>query len=126
MLQVSYIRENKEDVIAGLRKRAWSDERISVLDEVISTDNIRKEQKTELDTLYASVNTISGQIGKLFKEGKREEAEAQKAEVSSIKERSKVVEDSLKETESKLAELLYTIPNVPDAKVPAGASTGNC
>ena len=122
MLQVSYIRNNKDEVVAGLKKRAWKEERITVLDEVIALDDTRKEQKTELDNLFAAVNKISGQIGKLFKEGKREEAEAQKAEVSSIKERSKVLEESLKETEHKLTELLYTIPNVPDAKVPAGAS----
>ena len=122
MLQVSYIRNNKDEVVAGLKKRAWKEDRITVLDEVIALDDTRKEQKTELDNLFAAVNKISGQIGKLFKEGKREEAEAQKAEVSSIKERSKVVEESLKQTEHKLTDLLYTIPNVPDSKVPAGAS----
>lgn len=122
MLQVPFIRNNKAEVVAGLKKRAWSDERIAVLDQVIATDDKRKEQKTELDQLYASVNSISASIGKLFKEGKREEAEAQKAQVSSIKDKSKVLEESLKETEHALTELLYTIPNVPDEKVPAGAS----
>ncbi len=86
MLQVSYIRNNKEEVVAGLKKRAWSDERIAVLDDVITVDDKRKALKTELDQLFASVNSISSQIGKLYKEGKREEAEAQKSEVSSIKE----------------------------------------
>ncbi len=122
MLQVSYIRNNKEEVVAGLKKRAWNDDRIKVLDQVIKVDDLRKEQKTELDQLFATVNTLSGKIGMLFKEGKREEAEAQKAEVSAVKERSKVIEEALKQTEHQLTELLYTIPNVPDAKVPAGAS----
>ena len=122
MLQVPYIRNNKAEVIDGLKKRAWSDERLAVLDEVIATDDKRKEQKTELDQLFASVNSISASIGKLFKEGKREEAEAQKAQVSSIKEKSKALEESLKETETALTELLYTIPNIPDEKVPAGVT----
>ena len=122
MLQVPYIRNNREEVIAGLKKRAWNDERIAVLDEVISVDDKRKEQKTELDQLFASINSISTTIGKLFKEGKREEAEAQKSQVTAIKERSKQLEESLKQTEKDLTELLYTIPNVPDAKVPAGVS----
>ena len=122
MLLVSHIRNNKEEVAQGLAKRAWSPERIAVLDQVIEADDSRKKIKTDLDNLLAEVNKISGDIGQLYKSGKREEAEAKKSEVAEIKNHSKELEDSLKEVENNLKELLYTIPNVPDSKVPAGAT----
>ena len=122
MLLVSHIRNNKEEVAQGLAKRAWSPERITVLDQVIEADDSRKKIKTDHDNLLASVNKISGEIGQLYKSGNREEADVKKAEVAEIKNQAKELEDSLKEVENQLKELLYTIPNVPDAKVPAGSS----
>lgn len=120
MLLVSRIREEKEAVQNGLRKRAWSEERIAILDEVVNTDDKRKKLKTELDHSLSSINKISSEIGGLFKAGKREEAEAMKSEVSEIKTASKALEIELKETEGRLEDLLLTIPNIPDEKVPEG------
>lgn len=122
MLVVSQIRNNKEEVVAGLKKRAWSDDQIAILDEVIQVDDNRKRIKTALDQSLAELNKIAAEIGGLFKSGKREEAEQKKLEVAEKKEQAKVLEDDFKTTEEKLKNLLYTIPNVPDAKVPAGAS----
>jgi len=122
MLLVSQIRDNKELVIAGLKKRAWTDDRITILDKVVATDDLRKKLKTELDNSLSKVNQLSSEIGDLFKSGKRDEANAKKESVSAVKTLSKELESQLKETESNLEDLLLAIPNIPDEKVPAGTS----
>lgn len=122
MLQISQIRHDKETVVAGLKKRAWSDDRIAILDEVIAKDDVRKKLKTDLDNSLAEINRISDEIGGLYKAGKRDEADILKAQVSEIKNTSKDLETDLKDIESELDDLMYTIPNVPDEKVPPGKS----
>lgn len=122
MLQVSQIRTEKDIVIAGLKKRAWSDEKITILDEVVDKDDQRKRLKTELDQSLSEINKLSGEIGQLYKSGNRDEADAKKSEVSSIKEKSKDLESKLQTVKNELTEMLYTIPNVPDEKVVYGKS----
>lgn len=122
MLLVSQIRAEKEKVAAGLRKRAWSDDRIAVLDKVIALDDERKAVKTSMDESLANVNRISAEIGQLFKSGKAQEANAKKEEVSAIKTAAKDLENRLKEIKAELLEALYTIPNIPDDKVVHGTS----
>ena len=103
MLEVNYIKANKEAVIERLGAR-----------------NIPNETIVELDQLNNKVNVISKQIGELFKSGKREEAEGLKAEVGTINEKSKFLTEAMKGAKSRLIEQLLDIPNVPHSSVPKG------
>lgn len=120
MLQVNFLRENKERVIQGLNKRNFK--QLELVDEAISTDDERKKYQFELDQNLAEMNKISKEIGILMKEGKKEEAEAAKAKTAEYKENSQVLQQKLRDSESKLQEILYLIPNIPYEKVIAGTS----
>ncbi len=122
MLLVPFIRENKNLVIEGLKKRNYSDNDLGVIDDVIALDDKRKNTQTKLDSLLAQTNTLSKQIGGLYKEGKREEADTLKTEVASIKEQSKKLQEEMSTTKEKLEELLLGIPNIPHPSVPFGKS----
>ncbi|TBM98979.1 serine--tRNA ligase [Hyunsoonleella flava] len=120
MLQVPFIRDNKAAVIQRLAKRGIDASKM--IDEVIALDEKRRNIQTELDNTLAESNTISKQIGGLFKSGKVEEANVLKAKTGELKETSKALTDQLNETTDNLQELLFQIPNVPHESVPAGNS----
>lgn len=120
MLQVNFLRENKERVIAGLNKRNFK--QIELVDEAISTDDERKKLQFELDQNLTEMNKISKEIGILMKEGKKEEAETAKSKTAEYKENSQNLQQKLKDAEARLAEILYLIPNIPYEKVVAGTS----
>jgi seryl-tRNA synthetase len=122
MLQVSFISANKDRVIEGLKIRNFSNEDLKIIDYVIELDNTRKSTQTELDELLGQNNQLSKQIGDLFKEGKREEAEEMKAQVAALKEDTKVLQDKFNATKDELESLLLSIPNIPHPSVPAGNS----
>ena len=118
MLQVPYIRENKEKVLAGLAKR--NKDFAAQIDEIIALDERRRKTQNELDSLNAEANKISKEIGDLFKAGKKDEADGLKARTSAIKETSKALEIELSATEDAQKQLLYLIPNVPFEAVSHG------
>lgn len=120
MLQVPFIRENKEKVIEALAKRNFSAD--EVINEVLSVDEERRSIQAELDNTLAESNRLSKEIGNLFKSGQKDEANALKEKTVSLKESSKVLNDRLNEKSETLNKLLYSIPNVPHASVPAGVS----
>ncbi len=120
MLQVNFIRENKEEVIKGLKLRNWDDTQI--VDQVIQLDDTRKRVQFDLDNTLAESNTLSKQIGELFKQGKAQEASQLKEQTTDLKETTKKLQDSLKETKNQLDQLLYQIPNVPHELVKPGKS----
>ncbi|MCW4451424.1 serine--tRNA ligase [Kaistella sp. BT6-1-3] len=120
MLQVNFLRENKERVTAGLNKRNFK--HIELVDEAISTDDERKKLQFELDQNLTEMNKISKEIGILMKEGKKEEAETAKSKTAEYKENSQILQQKLKDAEARLAEILYLIPNIPYEKVVAGTS----
>lgn len=120
MIQVDRIRNNREEVVEGLRKRNWSDEKLTLLDSIVSTDDKRKKLKTSLDQLNADNNKLSKEIGNCYKSGKREEAEELKAKVHTLKEETQKVEDGLRITKVELEDLLLQVPNVPNTLVPSG------
>ena len=125
MLQVSFIRENKEEVLAGLAKRNLTGAE-DIIADVLSTDDQRKQIQQELDQTLSESKSISKQIGDLMKSGQIEEANAIKQQTAELKAKSKQLTESHKATEHALQTLLYNIPNVPNAKVPAGtAETDN-
>jgi seryl-tRNA synthetase len=119
MLQVPYLRENTEEVIAGLSKRNNLDARERVLS-IISLDDERKKTQNDLDNLLARANQIAREIGDLFKNGKAAEANILKTETAEIKEKTKGLELELEEKETAIREILYTLPNVPSNMIPFG------
>ncbi len=120
MLQVNFIKENKERVLNGLKIRNYSEDQLGVIDEVIAVDELRKSTQTELDALLFERNSLSKEVGALYKAGKRDEADGIKAKVGQLKEKVETLQQQLKDKTEALANLLYTIPNVPHESVPGG------
>lgn len=120
MLQVNFIRANKERVLAGLKKRNAKDDLFQTLESILKLDDDRKRLKTESDEANAERNRFSAEIGALMKQGKKEEAEQSRSQVASLKERIATIEEELKSTEEQLTEQLYLIPNIPHESVPVG------
>ncbi len=120
MLQVNFLRENKERVLKGLNKRNFKQK--NLVEEAISMDDERKKYQFDLDQNLAEMNKISKEIGILMKEGKKEEAENAKSKTAEYKENSQVLQQKLRDSEAKLLEILYQIPNIPFEKVVAGTS----
>jgi len=122
MLQVNFIRENKERVLAGMQTRNYKGERLAIIDEVLALDDRRKSTQTELDTMLANNNKLSKEIGGLYRQGKREEAEGLKAQVESQKGKVKELEATMRQIKTDLTNGLLEIPNVPHPNVPPGNS----
>ena len=120
MLQVNFLRENKDRVLEGLQKRNFKNPEL--VDEAIALDEERRTLQVELDNLNAEKNKISKEIGMLMKEGKKEEAESAKSKTAEFSGRIKELEDQKPEIETKLQNILYLIPNIPYEKVVAGTS----
>ena len=118
MLQLPFIRENKEAVIKRLAVRNIDAK--SLVDQVIILDEERRALQTQLDNVLAESNSISKEIGMLFKSGKAEEANALKAKTGDLKESSKTLSEQLNQKADALNQLLYQIPNVPHDSVPSG------
>ncbi len=121
MLEIGVIREEKERVIAGLKKKNVSNEQLALVEKIILEDDNRKATQTSLDILLAKTNKLSDEIGQLFKSGKTTEANALKGEVGSIKEESKMLEIALKESKDLLEEMIIQLPNLPHDSVPEGS-----
>lgn len=119
MLQVNYLRENREKTLSGLAKRNNLDAGKAV-DEAIALDDSRKRNQSELDALLAQSNELARKIGDLYKSGKAAEADALKAEVASNKEKAKELEQQLGKIEEDIRQILYTLPNVPHESIPFG------
>ncbi|WP_370478919.1 serine--tRNA ligase [Tamlana flava] len=120
MLQVAFIRENKELVINRLAKR--NIDAAKMIDDVIVFDEDRRRIQTELDNTLAESNALSKEIGNLFKSGEAQKANLLKEKTGLLKETSKQLADALNEKTDALNELLYKIPNVPHDSVPRGNS----
>ena len=118
MLQISYIRENKDLVINGLKKRNFKE--LELVEEAISLDENRRLIQTKLDNALAESNKLSKEIGTLMKEGKRQEAEVAKTQTADLKEQIKQYSTTLDQTILSLNDILYRIPNIPNAIVPEG------
>ncbi|KAB1068032.1 serine--tRNA ligase [Tamlana haliotis] len=120
MLQVAFIRENKELVVERLAKRNLN--AVQLVEDVVTFDEDRRRLQAELDNTLAESNTLSKEIGNLFKSGQVEKANELKAKTSLLKETSKDLSDLLNAKSEALNELLYKIPNVPNEIVPQGVS----
>ena len=120
MLQLNTIREEKDRVLAGLKKRNFKE--LGLIDEIIALDEKRRSTQLALDESLAKSNTLSKEIGSLFKSGETEKANALKAETATLKDTIKTLTDTLNSTIESLNELLYRVPNIPNDLVPEGTS----
>ena len=119
MLQLGFIRENREYVIERLGVKHFKDAE-QIIDNVISQDNKRRNTQTELDKVKAEANSIAKQVGMLYKQGLKEQAEEMKKQSATCKEKEKELSELLVQTESEIRSLLLTIPNLPNKDVPLG------
>lgn len=120
MLLVTDIREDKERIITGLKKRGIDD--LSVLDKILEVDDNRKKVQFELDNILSESNQLSKQIGELYKSGKTQEANELKAKTTDLKEKSKELQDQLNHHKNDLDQMLFELPNVLHTSVPEGLS----
>jgi seryl-tRNA synthetase len=122
MLQLNYIRDNKEHVIQRLAIKNFKDAE-TVINSVIELDNQRKATQKLGDDQKAEANALARQIGDLMKSGKKAEAEELKAKTVELKNADKALEEQLKNIETAIHNLLVTVPNLPSPKVPLGSSS---
>ncbi|WP_069658862.1 serine--tRNA ligase [Arcticibacter eurypsychrophilus] len=120
MLQVSYIRENREKVLERLSVKNFKQPEI--VDVVISLDEERRQTQTILDSISAEANTIAKQVGELMRQGKKEEAEILKSRTVTIKEQIKTLSEKLNKAEAELLKNIVLIPNLPHSSVPRGTT----
>lgn len=119
MLQVSYIRDNKEEVLQGLKKRKFKE--IELVDSALHLDDNRKRLQFELDEKLAELNSVSKEIGVLIKSGQKQLAEEAKTRTSELKNSIQTLKSQLEEIEENLLQVLYLIPNIPAPIVKEGA-----
>ncbi len=120
MLQVNYIRENREKVLERLGARNFK--QTELIDEIIQLDDERKQVQTSLDNLSAIANASAKQIGELMRNGKKAEAETLKLETTTNKDKIKPLAEQLAAAEQQLHQLLVQIPNIPHHLVKAGST----
>ena len=121
MLIVSTIENDFERCVAGLQKRGFQNAD-SILKEVLKLDGDRKKIQRQLDALLHESNKTSKEIGLLFRQGKKEEADSARMRTISLKEDRKKLSERLNEASKKLTEALYNIPNIPHESVSSGKS----
>jgi len=121
MLQVSFIKEHKEEVLRGLAVRNFANA-AKVIDSVIASDENRKNTQTQLDNTLAEANKIAKEIGVLFKSGQAGKATVLKEKSGELKTKSTDLKEKLATANNELNELLYQIPNIPNILVPSGST----
>jgi len=120
MLTLNYIRENRDLIIERLKVKNF--DAGDTIDSIIELDNKRRETQQKTDSLQSEMNQLSKEIGKLFSQGQRDEAEEAKKKTVSIKEKIKDLSSSLSGIESELNDKIITVPNVPHELVKPGKS----
>ena len=119
MLDLRFVRENPEIVKQNIRTK-FQDAKLPLVDEVIELDEENRKVKKEADDLRASRNKISKQIGALMGQGKKEEAEEVKKQVTAASDHLAELEEKEKDLEERIKKIMMTIPNIIDPSVPIG------
>lgn len=119
MLDIKFVRENPDFVKENIKKK-FQDEKLVLVDEVIELDEKLRDVKTEGDNLRAKRNKTSKQIGALMGQGKKDEAEKVKEEVSDINDRLVQIEEDTRKFQDQLKEKMQVIPQIIDDSVPIG------
>lgn len=120
MLQLNFIRENKDLIIKGLKTRNFPEDRLDLVTQIIQLDDERKQNQKLLDDNRGKVNKLSKEIGELFKKGQKEEANSLKEQVTAIKEEGNKLDEASGKIAAELQDLLYAIPNIVHPSVPGG------
>ncbi len=118
MLEIIAIRNNAEEIKKRLAVKNFKE--LNLIDEVVAIDEKRRSIQTKLDENLSRQNAIAKEIGELFKQGKKAEADAKKAETAALKESSKQFEAGLAKAEEDIKDILVRIPNTPHTSVPLG------
>ena len=119
MLDLKFVRENPEIVKQNIKNK-FQDRKLPLVDEVIALDEEHRKIKQEAESLRADINRISKQIGALMAQGKREEAEEVKKQVTAESERLEALSQKESELDEKIRKIMMTIPNIIDPSVPIG------
>ena len=119
MIDINLIRENQDLVKENIKKK-FQDEKLPLVDEVFNLDKEYRECKLKGDTLRGEKNKLSSSIGELMRDGKKDEAEKVKKEVSSMQEEIEELGNREVELEGKIKEIMMVIPNIIDESVPIG------
>ena len=120
MLQVSYIRENRDEVLNRLAVRNFKQPEL--VDQIIQLDDDRRQTQTLLDSISAEANAAAKKIGDLMRQGLKQEAESLKLQTNSFKEQTKTFSDKLNAIEVLLQNELVLLPNLPHLTVPKGST----
>ena len=123
MLTLAQIKENPQEVIKRLAVKGFDGK--EAIERVIAADDARRKQQLENDTLAAELKKLAASIGALMKQGAKEEAEAAKAKVATLKEQQKEIAATLAATENEIREILLTVPNLPYSGVPEGKTAAD-
>lgn len=118
MLHIAQIQDQIDLVATALSKRNIDAK--ALLEEAVHLDELRRKTQTELDQTLAQSNALAKEIGQLFKSGEREKAMLLKEQTTELKIKSKQLQETLQQHSNQLKEVLYQIPNIPNALVPAG------
>ena len=122
MLDLRFVRENPEIVKQNIRNK-FQDAKLPLVDEVIELDEENRKVKKEADDLRASRNKISKQIGALMGQGKKEEAEEVKKQVTAASDHLAELEEKEKDLEERIKKIMMTIPNIIDPAVTSLSSS---
>ncbi|MGN6602247.1 MAG: serine--tRNA ligase [Ginsengibacter sp.] len=120
MLQVNFIKANRDEVLKGLKKKHFAE--TSLVDKIITLDDERKKLQFELDERQSKINATSKEIGQLMAKGEKRLAEEKKLEVASMKSFLQPVSEQLNVVEKSLHDELIKLPNLPHSSVPEGKS----
>ncbi len=119
MLQINFIRDNKEEVLNRLAIKNFKDAE-NIINKIIELDTKRRSIQKDSDDCKAEANNLAKQIGEFMKSGKKEEAEIITAKTTDLKVKEKNFAESLTETETEIHKLLVQVPNLPNTSVPRG------
>lgn len=123
MLTIQQIKENPEGIVARLAIKGFDGK--DAIDSILALDAQRRELQLKNDNQAAELNKYAATIGRLMKEGKKEEAEEAKSIVASLKDSQKAIATELAETEEKVKEILLSVPNIPCDMVPEGKTAAD-
>jgi seryl-tRNA synthetase len=118
MIEIQTIRQNPDFVKERLAVKNFSE--LNIVDEILKTDEERRLIQGKLDEIRNKENTIAKEIGNLFKEGKKDEADTKKLEVAALKEQSASLSEKFTELDKEQQNLLVKLPNLPHSSVPKG------
>jgi len=120
MLQLKYLRENKETAIEALKKRNFKG--AELINQLLELDESRRKTQTDLDQQLSEANNLAKEIGKIFKSGAADKVSALKERSTELKSSSKELQENLQEIEIQLRALRLQIPNIPQELVTSGIS----